>query len=280
MAGAIVGALIIGICATAFSWHPGRAQQPVAFDPPTGSCLTWRGDGATMTLVNCAADHLFEVAGSVPIPGDDRPAETALQQLGQSRCAPMAKNYLAKPLDPNGRYSVGALSPTPAQWDDGDHSLQCGLRVAAASRQLLPTKGSVRSADQSNVSDPGTCIGLTKQGAPGDPVRCDGEHAFEIVGTVDLKALLGASFPSTSKQQNALISKCQTVADDYTGGRKLSQYHLSLTWDTLDKSSWDAGSHKVNCKVGQTLSSGKGLQPVTGSIGKAPAPAKNPAPGH
>lgn len=273
MAGAIVGALIVGICATAFSWHPGREPKPAAFDAPAGSCLNWQRDGTNMVPVDCAVPHLFEVAGAVPIPGEGRPAEAALQQLGQSRCATMAERYLAKPIDPNGRYSVGALSPTVSQWDDGDHSLQCGLRVAAASKKLLPTKGSVRTSDQSDVAEPGTCIGLTKQGAPGDPVDCGGEHAFEIVGTVDLKSLLGtSSFPSESKQQNALISKCQSVANSYTGGRKLSQYHLSLTWDTLAKSSWDAGSHLVNCKVGQTLSSGRGLQPVTGSIAKAPSP--------
>lgn len=41
---------------------------------------------------------------------------------------------------------------------------------------------------------------------------------------------------------------------------------MGLTWDTIKQESWNLGSTKVNCKIGQKLADGSGLQSITNSV--------------
>jgi hypothetical protein len=133
------------------------------------------------------------------------------------------------------------------------------------------------------VHEPGTCFGLV-DGDVGDPVPCSGEHAYEVVGIVDLsKTFDPKSYPSESNQLNRLVDLCPQVAQTYTGNADLKKLELSLYPDTMKKESWQAGSYRVNCKVGAREPNGK-LRPVRGSVKADPAPTpttttKPPKPG-
>ncbi|MGH3436947.1 MAG: septum formation family protein [Sciscionella sp.] len=271
MAGAFVGAILILALTTAFSWRLGAKADasPQAFDAPTGACLDWKQpNAADMHIVNCARQHRFQVTGKVTLnsrPGAPLPNQKGWQQVAQQRCTKPAEHYLGGPLDPQGRYSVGALKPTAQQWKAGDRTLRCGLQVAAPSGKLLLNSGSAKAADQSALYPVGTCLGLIGK-AVGDPVNCSKPHSYEIVGIVDLKSKFTDGYPGQTKQQNALLDLCSTALHSYAHGVSLKDYGLTLTWDTRSEASWKAGSTQVNCKVGAPLSDGSGLKPITNTI--------------
>lgn len=275
LAAVAFGAVVVLVVAGVFSWHPLQSaaaqrheERATALAAPVGSCLTWQQPHERrINRTGCGHDHLFEIAGKVKLPhGDHPPSGKQLQRLSTQRCTKAASDYLDKPLDPHGKYTVGALAPDKQQWNDGEHKLVCGLRAAEPSGNSLRTvTGTVRTQDQSNVYGSGTCIGLTKTGAPGDPVACDKPHAFEIVGTVDLHDKLGNGYPSTRKQRHALVDRCTSTVKRYTQ-RDYGSFGLQLTWDTLGKRSWDAGSHRVDCKLAATDKSGSDLKATTGSV--------------
>lgn len=291
MVGAVAGAVAL-LAFGLFGGWPGAANGATATDAATvaataavGTCLTWtRPDAGDLHAVDCGQPHLFEVTGTADVSarypaGAPFPDVAAWQQATQGGCAPSVTGYLGT-LDPFGKYVVGALKPTGAQWSGGDRALRCGVQRSTPSGQLLPTTGSARGADQSAVFPTGTCLALVRNAA-GGPVPCGDQHAYEIVGTVDLTGLFPNGYPATDQQQTALGKLCKPVVADYTGGANLSTYQLTATWDTIRQESWAAGSHKVNCEIGAMLPDGSGLGPVTNSvkgIGRTAPPATGAAP--
>ncbi|PPK65963.1 septum formation family protein [Actinokineospora auranticolor] len=289
MAGAFVGSLLLMGSSTVFSWPVKLGSAPVsaeeerqaAFDSPAGSCLTWTPpDGTDMKRVDCAQPHLFEVTSNVDITGDYPPdvAPPDLarwQQIAKAKCTPGVTAYLGGKLDPFGKYTVNALKPSEAQWQDGDRKLRCGVQRTTPSGGLLTSTGSAADADQSNVHEPGTCLALDNQKI-GDPLPCDQEHAYEIVGTVDL----GSAFPGDSPTKDAQLEKagelCVEVTNTYTGGTDLAAKGLTPYADALEPESWAAGSRKVDCKVGARLADGSGLAPVTNSVRGTPTESTAP----
>lgn len=277
MVGAFVGAVVLLGLSTVTGWPvlPGHTARPpdpatVVANATAGTCLTWtKPDASNLTEVGCDQPHLFEVTGSADVsgqypPGAPFPDEQQWQQAAQSNCTTSATNYLGK-LDPNGKYTVGALKPTSAQWSSGDRSLRCGVQRSTPSGQLLPTTGTARGADQSNVYPTGTCLALVNKAA-GGPVSCGNQHAYEIVGTVSLRGDFPDGYPSVADQQTELGKLCQPVAASYTNNANLTQYQLSVTWDTISQQSWNAGSYQVNCKIGALLPDNSGLGPVINSV--------------
>lgn len=293
MVGAFVGAVVLLALSVVKGWpvlpgHDSGATDPavVVASATPGMCLTWtRPDAANIASVSCTQPHLFEVTGSADISGaypsgSPFPDERAWQQAAQANCTASATAYLGGKIDPNGKYTVGALKPTSAQWTSGDRSLRCGLQRSTPSSQLLPTTGSAHDADQSNVYPTGTCLALVNKAA-GGPVSCGTQHAYEIVGTVDLHGQFPNGYPPLAQQQTALGKLCQPVASAYTDNANLKQYQLSVTWDTISQQSWDAGSYRVNCKIGALLPDNSGLGPVINSvkgIGRGATPATTAKP--
>jgi putative regulator of septum formation len=292
MAGAFIGALAVLSMSVLFSWPvsvTGSADTAAdeaakAFDSPSGTCLDWPPNAPqNMRRVPCKQPHTFEVASNVEIGAQysrtsPPPAENDWQQIVTDRCTKVGQDYLGKPLDPYGKYTVGALKPTSDQWRNGDRKLRCGLqRVSPSGKRLLTTTGAAGDQDQSNVHEPGTCFGLVK-GEVGDPVDCEGAHAYEVVGIVDLsKAFDPKTYPAEAAQLNKLVDLCPPEAKKYSGGADLKKLQLSLYPDTLKKESWEAGSYRVNCKVGAREANGA-LRPVRGSVKVEAAPTSTTQP--
>jgi hypothetical protein len=296
MVGAFIGALILLSMSMLLSWPvsvrgaQSSAEEEAtealeALDSPVGTCLDWPADATrTMRRVDCALPHMFEVTSLVDITGDygpDAPApdQQGWQDIATRRCTEGTTTYLGGNLDPNGKYTVGALKPTDEQWRDGDRKLRCGLEHVTVMGTLTKTTGTARGQDQSNVHEAGTCFGLANN-APVDPVDCSTAHSYEVVGNVDLGPVFPAEAPNPTQQGEKLAELCAQVASQYTGGVDLAAKKLSLYWDTLTPESWAAGSHRVNCKVGAKLEDGAGLAPVTGSVRGigAPLPPVPPPP--
>jgi len=255
------------------------------FDAPVGSCLDWTAsDAVDVHVVNCAQPHLFESVGALSLsavygPAAAFPAENAWQPLVQDKCTPLASTYLDGKYDPFGRYAVGALKPSQPGWRNGDRSLHCGLQVIARSGEVYRVLGGARGQDQSDIHQPGTCLGIDGVDI-GDPVDCAQPHAVEVVGVVNLAVPFPESdYPDEAKQDEAAGPVCNQLAAEYAGGpNAVSDKKLTVYWDTLRPESWRAGTRKVDCKLGALLPDKSGFAPVTGGVKGAVSIANTPAP--
>lgn len=281
MAGAFVGALLALSLSWTFSWGAaGQASerersQEAAFRAAPGQCLNWSQQRARDAhVVPCSQQHLFEVTSVQDISrqyprGAPPPSVKKWREVADKRCGKNIEKYLGEPLDPYGRYSLTILRPTKAEWQRGERKVRCGLQRTGPGGGLLPTTGYAAEQPQSSVFEPGTCLGLLGKSV-GGPVDCAKPHAYEVVATLDLTAEFKFTdgHPAIEDQNAWLDKKCNTALKTYTGGADISEKGLLLGWDTVKEESWNAGSTKVNCKVGKPLEDGSGLAPITGSIAK------------
>jgi hypothetical protein len=256
-----------------FAALPAAPQEPEVVQVPAppatpGTCLTWsRADAADTALVDCGQPHLFEQAGPVVL-GDQvaLPSDEVFRQLVAERCEPVVLDYLGGALDPQGRFRVGALKPSPTKWDQGDRELRCGLQTASRSGALYPIVGTVAENDQSAVEEPGTCLAIDGTRV-GDPVACSGPHALETVGIVDLSDQFPDAFPAVPDQDSYLQTRCAEVAAEYAGGETVvADKGLTVYWNNMAEESWNAGSRRVNCNVAALLPDKSTFAPVTGSV--------------
>jgi hypothetical protein len=238
--------------------------------PPAdpGTCLNWtRGDAADAEVVDCAQPHLFEQAGSVSLADQTSlPDERGFRQLVSERCGPVVSSYLKGKFDPDGRYRVGALKPSPAKWAAGDRDLRCGLQSSSRSGAMFATTGTVATSDQSAVQEAGSCLGIDGR-TIGDPVSCAQPHAVETVGIVDLSRKFPGDFPSVGEQDAFLQPECARIAGEYAGDpAAISAKKLTVYWDNLGAESWKVGTRRVNCNLAALLPDRSGFAPVTGSV--------------
>jgi len=280
MTGVFLGAVLALSLSVAFSWGGAVAgggkvddspDAQAAFHAAAGSCITWaQPDANDIHIVPCAQPHLYEVTGVANVadkyaPGAPAPTVDQWRQIAMEKCADGATKYLGKQLDPYGRFTISALRPSSSEWAGGDRDMRCVLQWAAPGGALQPITGNVASQSEAAVWDPGTCLALADK-TVGNPIDCAQPHAYEIVATVDLKTHFTGGYPSQTDQTTWLDTECNHDVQGYAGGVDLSSQKLSLTWDTREQESWDAGSTQVNCKVGAVLPDNSGLAAVTGSI--------------
>ncbi|OZM82349.1 hypothetical protein CFP66_11345 [Pseudonocardia sp. MH-G8] len=277
-----------------FAALPAAIDEPEVREVPAppatpGTCLTWgRADAADTQVVDCGQPHLFEQAGSVRLADQATlPDDRQWRQLVNERCEPVVMDYLGGKFDPDGRYRIGALKPSPAKWAEGDRELRCGLQSASRSGALYPIAGRAAESDQAAVHEAGTCLAIDGR-TIGDPVDCAGAHAVEAVGVVDLSEKFSEGFPAVGDQDAYLQSTCVDIANEYAGSAEvIADKELTVYWDNLTEESWNAGTRKVNCNLAALLPDRSGFAPVTGPVqgdvvvGDDPAPpaSNNPEPG-
>ncbi len=278
---------VLGTLAALPAASSGSSAREVPPPPATpGTCLMWsRPDAADTEVVDCAQPHLFEQAGSVTLAGDMAlPDDRQWRQLVNERCEPVVVEYLGGKFDPDGRFRVGALKPSPSKWADGDRELRCGVQSASRSGALLPLSGRAADSDQSAVHEPGTCLAIDGR-TIGDPVDCSGPHAVETVGIVELTEKFPDAFPAVGDQDAYLQPQCAKIADEYAGSADaISEKGLTVYWDNITEASWKAGTRKVNCNLAALLPDRSGFAPVTGPVkgdvvvGDEPAPPASNTP--
>jgi hypothetical protein len=288
MLGALVTLVAVGVPmgeAPLLPVVPGLSTEDTAapLRAAVNSCLSWRKqDASDAKTVSCTEPHLFEVTGTLELadfgPGEPFPGQARWQELVTQRCTERTRAALAERFDPFGRYTVGAIKPSEAGWLRGDRTLRCGVQTAGRTGTLFPTTGNILTQDQSDVHPPGTCLGNDGK-AVGDPADCAGPHAIETVGVVDLKDAFPQGYPDDAAQDKLLNTECTRLAKEFSGGPAVvTDKGLTLFWQTLRAESWQAGSTRVDCRLGAFLPDRSGFAPVTGSvkgpveIGKEPAP--------
>jgi hypothetical protein len=300
-----IGALLILAISAVLSWpdggdklstgasgRKGASPAPALVNSANpGACLDWTAlDASDIHQVPCTQPHLFEITGQTSLRGDfgvksPFPDTEQWQQLKQDRCAQVSLRFLGGRLDPKGRFSVGAFTPSEQGWKSGDRTLHCGLQQPGPSGELYRFTGNVANLDQSDTHPPGQCLGINGT-AVADPVaNCEQPHSVEITGVVNLGDQFRTGYPSESDQDGLLATRCAALTDQYAGSPGAATAKgLIAYWDTLSHESWEAGSRQVNCKVSAQLADGSGLAPLTGSlkgpvqVGRTAAP-ENPHPG-
>lgn len=261
----------------------GGPDAPPPMPPPPdtpGVCLNWnRPDAADTAAVDCARPHMFEQAGNVVLQDQPVfPTDPAWQKLVAQRCTPVVTGYLKGKFDPDGKFRVGALKPSPMRWQAGDRGMRCGLQSASRSGAMTPITGKVAAQDQSAVVPVGTCLGIDGR-TIGDPVSCGVPHAVETVGVIDLGPQFKDAMPSVEDQDGFLQPACQKAAETYAGnGGVIAQKKLTVYWDNLSEPSWKAGSRKVNCNLATLLPDGSGFAAITGSVKGQLSVSTQPAP--
>lgn len=232
-----------------------------------GDCLTWPdGDPGRPSKIGCGGRHFFEVAGAIDTSvypgarfGKDAPWPSREQftALRDENCPAQVRGYLDGKLDPDGRFSVGMMYPSQAQWAQGERTLRCGLQYSGSTGALMPFLGRVADQDQALQWPVGTCVGINLQSRqPTDPVDCAEQHAFQVTGLVGLGTRFGIPgsgrpWPTIGQQNNYLASACPGITDSALGGKKVfDNSTLNVQWSTISQVSWLTGSRMAVCYVG------------------------------
>ncbi|MFT3716418.1 MAG: septum formation family protein [Gordonia sp. (in: high G+C Gram-positive bacteria)] len=232
-----------------------------------GDCLEWSADGAGQpTKVPCTEKHRFEVAGALDTsdfpgtefaknaqwPGPDRFAE-----IRDEQCESVVNRYLGGGLDPQGRFAVGMMFPSQAQWERGARVLRCGIEQPGTKGVQDEFTGRAADTDQSFAWPVGTCIGIDPQTRKPttEPVNCAEPHAFQTTGVIDLSQRFGnrgsgKPWPSVDDQNVYLKTICPTQTNQFfKGPDKFKKTTLNVQWSVISEVSWMTGSRRVVCYV-------------------------------
>jgi hypothetical protein len=239
----IAVAVVVVAASGAIVWqmtNRSNGNAPTA-DARRGDCLTWPpGEPEGATKVDCAEEHLFEVADSEPLPGAGSDS--------QETCARAVGYYLGPHYDPGGRFVVGAVQT--------GGRLLCGLQLPSDGVSSFGFKGKVASQDQSRVWATGTCLGIREGKTTDIAVACDLPHALEITGTADLSTVFGQAAPSTAAQDAFVRGACGVATADYLSPVALQSTGLSVRYQPIDAAGWTAGSRRVACRIGSPTPDG------------------------
>ncbi|WP_342751301.1 septum formation family protein [Mycolicibacterium hodleri] len=235
-----------------------RRADAVFGDVGGGACLSWpNGDTRQPSVVDCADEHMFEVANSFKINGGQAPCQLAVQR------------YLGNRYDPTGKYTIAALWPGNAATSLNDsEQLLCGLELLGPDGQPVPFKGQVAQYDQSKVWSTGTCLGIdsTTNQPTESPVDCAAPHAIEITGTVNVGEEFSSPPPTPTAQDDFLEKACTKMADAYLPGVTLNATGLTVRYGTISPASWLAGSRQLSCGLGATMGGDRGWATLTGTV--------------
>jgi hypothetical protein len=236
---------------TAPNGHGGAALD----NAHAGDCLSWpKNSPEAAHLVDCNAEHLFEVAQSVDMSDTQQGCQAAVQR------------YLGTRYDPNGKFAIGVLRPGNAAGSQsaGQHLL-CGLQLPGSDKQPVAFKGKIAELDQSRVWPSGTCLAIDPASTLAEtPVGCSAPHAQEITGAVNLAQAWPDAPPSVPDQDAFIRDACTHATDAYLSPVALGTTGLTLMYSTVPLPSWQAGSRQVSCGIGAPLGD-RGLATLSGS---------------
>lgn len=252
-----------------------------------GTCLTWDqslgGAGTRRSeVVDCEAEHLFEVTSAYEIDGAPYgatgPSPDQWHDLMDTECRARATAHLGYELDPRGLYLPRAVLPTPQGWAAGDRTVVCGIgqnwtSSGPGNEATVPAfTGRVAGASQAWVFQVGTCLGgideaQVQSGKLGVAVTCAAPHTVEVVGLVDLSGL-ALDFPGDDLVAANAMAPCQQAAEAVYGGPLPDPRMASML--PLTPADWGQGQRQVMCTLAAV--------DAAGSVVLSPGPVRLGAP--
>ncbi|QGU08554.1 putative membrane protein [Corynebacterium occultum] len=228
----------------------------------SGDCLTWdideSGVVSNFEQTPCSSEHRFEISAREDLatyPSSEfgleaaAPDLTRQAQLREELCSTATIHYLDGRYDPVGRYSIAPILPPAEAWAAGDRTMLCGIQATDGLGNPVLTIGPAAEQDQARVSQPGECVFFDNARAP-HILDCAEDHHLETTAVVNLRETFPDRVPSTEEQDGHLAEVCTAAAIDYLGEEEiLYQSTLQPYWATIPSSSWNGGSHSVNCSL-------------------------------
>jgi hypothetical protein len=261
-----------------------EGDRPTSSAPPvvapsyhTGECVVWDPTAAVVSdtkVVPCEAEHLIEITGGVDLKElpAEYPAPGRWSAIISERCAPLADAAYGAKLDPDGRFTPGAIRPVEAGWLQGDRQLWCGIEAnwingpasgATAADQATAFTGAAKGQPQFWTYKAGDCLDGTSK----NPVACTAPHELEVVGEITLPPRATVPDVSDTKAWGAMAgTPCDKLARTYLGKAPKAPWESSYIAITED--SWKAGKRNVTCVVGSA---------TPGGWATVSTPAKSPA---
>ena len=204
-------------------------------------------------MVTCDHTHLIQIAGKVVLQDtDDYPTRGA--SVYEARCIAMVSDLIGKPLQKEGRFAWGDLSPTDHGYADGDRDVWCAAEVPDqqigqpfyGAHQFVPFTGDVRGASQTETLQPGTCLSYRR--GPGSHAACDQPHSEEIIGSVQLRENFKLPDVSNDAGWRAVAGpQCAVVSYQYAGGQLPTDGWTRAR--PIPQWSWDEGNRRVDCAI-------------------------------
>jgi hypothetical protein len=265
------------------------AASAPTVDARRGDCLTWPPGAPERAIqVDCADEHLFEVADSEAMENSSDPGNPAAEVELRQICARAVASYLGPRYDPGGRFVVGMVWTPPASNRQSGGRLICGLQLASDGIASVRFRGRVVDQDQSSVWPAGTCLGIRDGQATEVAVECAMPHALEITGAIDLSTVFDQAAPSIAAQDAVVRDACGAATSAYLSPVALEATSLALRYQPIEATGWVAGSRRIACRIGSAKPDG-GWATLLGSAktgvvidGQAaatpPRPAELPSP--
>ena len=227
------------------------AASAPTVDAHRGDCLTWPPGAPERAMqVDCADQHLFEVADSVAMDINTDPGNPAADGRFQQTCAQAVARYLGPRYDPGGRFVVGMMWTPPGRNRLLDGRLMCGLQLPSDGMASATFRGRVVDQDQSRVWPPGTCLGIRNGQTTEVAVQCALPHALEITGAIDLSTVFDHAAPSITAQDAVVRDACGAATSGYLAPVALEATSLTLRYQPIEATGWDAGSRRIACRIG------------------------------
>jgi len=253
-------ATLAAVAATvAVALHISNQSEPSAptADARRGDCLAWPPGAPERAMkVDCADEHLFEVADSEAMEISSDPAKPAAEGELRQICARAVARYLGPRYDPGGRFVVGMVWTPPASNRQLSGRLMCGLQLASDGIASVGFRGRVADQDQSSVWPAGTCLGI-RDGQPTEvAVDCAVPHALEITGAIDLSTVFDQAAPSTAAQDAVVRDACGAATSAYLSPVALDATGLALRYQPIDEAGWVAGTRRIACRIGSAKPDG------------------------
>lgn len=243
-----------------------------------GHCYRWDAttDFAHVDDVTCDGPHLFEAVADQAITivaefplGASYPPEDQWDEIDKRYCQQPVEKFLGYPVDPYGRFSVGAIRPTQDGWQTADRDVHCGLYghtpgTPPSTGQDDLFSGKVEGADQSWVYPVGTCL-FSSPGSDQDDtvVPCTEPHQYVAVGNPRLSDTPDGTPPSAASFNQQAEQRCRAVARGALGASFQETSTVRLGWYVIRPESWRAGTRAFTCTVNYTTAANQ-PRPVTG----------------
>ncbi|MDY3127049.1 MAG: septum formation family protein, partial [Corynebacterium sp.] len=194
-----------------------------------------------------------------------RPSLQRQAELREELCQGSTLTYLNGQFDPAGKFSIAPILPPEAAWNAGDRTMLCGLQ--STNEQGIPqlTQGRVTEVDQANLATPGECRRIGDDQVLRN-VDCQQPHQLETVSVVSLTERFPDGFPAIEDQDRFLAQRCAQDAIAYLGEEEaLYQSTLQPYWGTIAETSWDGGTHSVNCSLMHANPATTSFSTITGT---------------
>jgi hypothetical protein len=225
-----------------------------------GDCMAYPhvGPDHTARTVPCDQPHDYQMTRRIDVPDQEEyPAEDAWDALIDAGCAAPAEELIGRPVDPYGRFYVGAIIPRPESWGDGPHHVDCavGALFTAPGDPYPQLREDLRGLqDQSIHFAAGDCV---TSRYPGETIEiehavpCDQPHLTEVTGAVEYADAAGPPPLDTPDE------RCRAIAGAYLGGAIPEPWEF--TSYPLHPESWAAGQRYTHCLIAQ-------FDPATGEV--------------